>query len=371
MTENNNEQNFGDQLASAREKQGLTTQEVANQLNLQLRTIEQIESSEVDSLPPPSFTRGYIRSFAKLVKIDSEPLIDLYNEVSPGDPELVSASALAPEAQSDHPLIRWTSIVIVVIILALLGFWMFGPENGNGETVDYDTIENAEQTSETTESNDKTAVVVNSQIELSSEESNEPVEQQSEDIPNSLSIEPQTFPENIAVESSVEIVEIADLENENGVLVENEDENELNSVQETQLAQADSGEANTVFINNDTIEVTAPDEQLESTVVPSSEATTEPVENEEIVGDDVIRMSTSSETWVEVVDANGIRLIYDMLSSTRERAMRGTAPFQIFLGNTPDVAIFVNGTKIETPSYNSISKTSRFLVDADGEFIRP
>lgn len=65
----------GEQLLSARKLAGLTIQQVADQLKLSNRQVQAIESNRFDELPKMVIVRGFIRSYAKLLKIDSASLI--------------------------------------------------------------------------------------------------------------------------------------------------------------------------------------------------------------------------------------------------------------------------------------------------------
>lgn len=65
----------GSQLAACREKQGWTIEQVARQLNLAPRQIQALEEDNHTALPGAASVRGFIRSYAKLLRIDPEPLL--------------------------------------------------------------------------------------------------------------------------------------------------------------------------------------------------------------------------------------------------------------------------------------------------------
>ncbi|MET3116246.1 cytoskeleton protein RodZ [Undibacterium sp. GrIS 1.8] len=64
-------------LAAAREQKDWTVQHIADQLKLSVRQIIAIESNHFNELPKMVIVRGFIRSYAKLLKIDAEPIIEL------------------------------------------------------------------------------------------------------------------------------------------------------------------------------------------------------------------------------------------------------------------------------------------------------
>src|SRR3954451_3829508 len=65
----------GIQLRERRQALGWTVEHVANQLNLAPRQIEAIETDNYAALPGIASIRGFIRAYAKLLKVDASPLI--------------------------------------------------------------------------------------------------------------------------------------------------------------------------------------------------------------------------------------------------------------------------------------------------------
>jgi cytoskeleton protein RodZ len=65
----------GAQLAGRREQAGMTVEQVANQLNLAPRQIQALEADNYGALPGLASVRGFIRAYAKLLKMDAEPLV--------------------------------------------------------------------------------------------------------------------------------------------------------------------------------------------------------------------------------------------------------------------------------------------------------
>lgn len=63
-------------LASARKTKHLSVEDVASYLKLATRQVHAIEADNYDALPGMAITRGFIRTYAKLVGIDAAPLLD-------------------------------------------------------------------------------------------------------------------------------------------------------------------------------------------------------------------------------------------------------------------------------------------------------
>lgn len=65
----------GAALAAARLERGLGLPEVAQQLKFGVRQLEALEADRFDQLPGGTFARGMVRSYARLLKVDPEPLL--------------------------------------------------------------------------------------------------------------------------------------------------------------------------------------------------------------------------------------------------------------------------------------------------------
>ena len=71
------EETAGQILSSARLGWDLTVEEVADNLNLSADTIRALERDEYDSLPGYTFVKGYIRSYANLLRLNPDELVSL------------------------------------------------------------------------------------------------------------------------------------------------------------------------------------------------------------------------------------------------------------------------------------------------------
>ena len=66
----------GVELKSAREARGLSVSEVAQQLKFAPRQLEALEQDRYELLPGGTFVRGMVRSYARLLKVEPEPLLE-------------------------------------------------------------------------------------------------------------------------------------------------------------------------------------------------------------------------------------------------------------------------------------------------------
>jgi cytoskeleton protein RodZ len=65
----------GKTLAAQREAMGWTVEQVADMLKLAVRQVIALEEGDYANLPGPAVVRGFVRAYAKVVKLDAAPLV--------------------------------------------------------------------------------------------------------------------------------------------------------------------------------------------------------------------------------------------------------------------------------------------------------
>jgi cytoskeleton protein RodZ len=106
-------------LARARQAAGLTIEEAARQLKFAPRQIEALEAGELQRLPGGTIVRGMVRSYARLLQVDPEPMLaQAAAQVAPPDAERLAQRYRQPVPFSDGA--RRSNILYVVLSLVLL-----------------------------------------------------------------------------------------------------------------------------------------------------------------------------------------------------------------------------------------------------------
>ena len=118
--------NPGETLRKARESKNLAQAEVAQQLNLTMRALTQVEAGAFDKLPGHTFARGYIRAYAKLVELDQDRLVADFDAYTGTDSAGSSVHALGRIEEPTHlaqSLLRFVSVGLLLGLLAVSFFW--------------------------------------------------------------------------------------------------------------------------------------------------------------------------------------------------------------------------------------------------------
>jgi cytoskeleton protein RodZ len=84
------EKGCGQYLREAREAAGLRIDEVASRLRMPLQVVRSLEQEDWQRLGAPVFVRGQLRSYAKLLGVDLEPLLQKAHIAPIEPPKLVS-----------------------------------------------------------------------------------------------------------------------------------------------------------------------------------------------------------------------------------------------------------------------------------------
>lgn len=110
--------NPGEALRAARESRGWSVAEVATQLNLTPMRLSQLEGGEFEKLPGNTFSRGYIRAYAKLLGLEQAPLVADFDQFTGSNATGASVHALG---RIEEPTRYSQSILRLVSFLLLLG----------------------------------------------------------------------------------------------------------------------------------------------------------------------------------------------------------------------------------------------------------
>ena len=93
----------GKTLQSQREALGWSVEQVADQLKLAPRQVVALEAGDYASLPSPAVTRGFVRVYAKLLKIDAAPLVSMIELNMPPEAQAGATSGAAAARREQRP----------------------------------------------------------------------------------------------------------------------------------------------------------------------------------------------------------------------------------------------------------------------------
>ena len=120
----------GQRLRQAREALNLTQRDVARQLHLNEGLIRALEENDEDALPARTYLVGYLRNYARLLKLPADQIIEATHlESRPTTNLLPENIDYRPQARIE-PVLRLVLIGMLVILFLAAGWWILilGPE---------------------------------------------------------------------------------------------------------------------------------------------------------------------------------------------------------------------------------------------------
>jgi len=131
-------ESIGAQLARAREERGLTISDVAHQLKFAPRQLEALEQDNFEQLPGGAFVRGMVRSYARLLKIEAEPLLEsISGRFAAPDAGTLAARYSQPVPFSDnarHSTFVYLGLSLGVLVIAAgIGYSWYRDHNQSAQ----------------------------------------------------------------------------------------------------------------------------------------------------------------------------------------------------------------------------------------------
>jgi cytoskeleton protein RodZ len=310
---------FGSVLEVARKSQNYSIDDISEQLKIPARTVTAIETNDIDALPPPTFTQGYIRTYAKFLEISEENILNIYNQAVPHDPgaKLKPRSDLRAVASSQSFLMKTMTLLLIA---------------GGVAAVIYGGFQYYQKKADVMET------------ELESKERSF--------TGNSL---------DSPVADSLNIRQNASLNEDDELIVDQT--STFEEVELTEIPEIDESVADELAVSS--IETTA--EVADSVIPPASEETVSEKSTEVAHRVDVLKIYAEQGSWMQVRDANKKRLLYNMVPKGGGKVLQGEAPFQISLGNAKTTSLVINGLAIDMSEYIRKNNTASFTVSTEGK----
>jgi len=130
--------NPGELLRSERLRVGFSAEEVATHLHLSKTTLGYLEEGRFDRLPGDTFARGYVRAYARLLKLDPNTLVKHYDRYVGADRREQRVSSIdkvvVPPRRGARLVMALTTLVVIAVMLSLGLWWWSVSRDGAGQT---------------------------------------------------------------------------------------------------------------------------------------------------------------------------------------------------------------------------------------------
>ena len=117
----------GQFLKEAREELGLTLEDVSSRLRLRVEVLEQIEADQFDMGKLATFTRGYYRSYAKVVNVPEVKVLNALDQLGKAlieEHDMQSFSRKTKREKHDNRIMKLTWVIFALILsMSVLWWW--------------------------------------------------------------------------------------------------------------------------------------------------------------------------------------------------------------------------------------------------------
>ncbi|KOO04000.1 cytoskeleton protein RodZ [Vibrio nereis] len=297
--ENHTAVKAGTLLKHKREQLGLSQKQVADRLRLRVTIIEDIESNQFASDQSATFTKGYLRSYAKAVGMDINEVLRAYaseHKPEPEEHEMKSFSGKAKREKHDSRIMILTwGIVAVILGISSVWWWQ------NQQTSMVDLTETTEQEQE--------------------------IEQE---LGNAEQQDPMLYLEETASQAEHKFTTLDDTPAQATDTVDEQSDNTL--------AEGDTENA---------ILESAPVEVEESTVPE--------------VAANLLNLQFNGDCWVQVKDNSGNTLSSGVKKAGEKLELTGAMPYKVVLGAPENVSMTLSSEPVDLSGYTS-GKVARFTL---------
>lgn len=336
VTNEQDETSLGYILQQAREQRGLTQAQAAMQLNLKISVIAQMEAEQWDQSVAPTFMRGYLRSYARLLKLSEAEILQAfavqtaYLRHHPKEMKSFSNKTRRDAAESRFMLATYF-VGVLLLGLLLVSAWQTQMLDDKPVSVLPEYNESAELP--------VTAVPSLPQQVSSTASTNNKTQETAAPVSSDQALATMTTEDQSSAS-----------QNQSAVATVNSPTTNMTSENVAATSPAASEQ------------VTSPpvvrEDAAENTVVTAS-SQAEPESMETAVNTDAsdargrLTMQFSKGCWVSVEDSTGKRLTYQMYQAGQEAQISGVFPLKVTLGEPTAVTLQLNDVSIDLSQYQT------------------
>lgn len=313
----------GGMLMAQRETLELSLQQVADQLHLTMHFVRAIESDSYDKLPGDVFVRGYIRTYARLLRLDPDQVLMIYDEFNSHKIARKEEAIKRRDRRRKDKNRPWVIVSGVAFVSVAIVLWYLNPAQPS------DTVADA-----ASEADEVTAIVV-------APETNRP---EAELPAVAAALAGELSPEDLPNSQHEAITEVAGP-------VETTAESVIAPAASATAAQSTPAEASAI--------VPQLTEQSAPAMAPAASGRTV---MEYWTGGDELRIGFNADSTVQIEHKGGAEAHDHIHVAGETLVIRGTAPFSVLLGDARNVRLSFNGRQIDISSNIRVDNSARLSI---------
>ncbi|WP_133538629.1 RodZ domain-containing protein [Idiomarina aquatica] len=357
----------GQLLKEAREAKNLTPRDVADRLRLRLQIIELLEADDYESFSTPTFIKGYLRSYAKLLDANEDEVFAAYKKLGIKEPDttaMQSFSRRVKHQENDNRLMLITYAVIIVVIGLVIWWWQDSDISFNDISSDVQQAvqEESMQPTASPEQNEPDQVL---ESEVSAEDTSTSLTASDPSAP----VDEQEPPQTVTDTESADTV-LAEVNSSSPDQSEAEPESTADAAEQPQTVTNDADNDSELSdvnsdANNDTSAESATEPVADNdtqAATGDTETTAQSEQTEQLQASLVFEFS--EECWVKVDDATGETQAVGIKAAGYTMPVPGEAPFSVTICKPEAVTISYQGQTLDLSNFRQ-ARVARFDVPLD------
>ena len=335
----------GEMLKRERERQGLTLEEVAVQLNLRPAVVSGLEADQYNEVPVAAYRRGYLRAYARLMGIDEGPVVAAYN-AQHGDTRSDVERRVTPVQQARKPsrVGAWIfKLFTLLVILGLIGLTLLWWQSRNGN--DLLGLSGAEK-SAVEAVNDEPAGA----SDTDGQDAGMPPAADQDDELGLVASEGDAAD---AGESEPPLV-VDPATSEDTATATATAPGDTPQTPDPIIAEPDNSSATGTARSDGS----ATASQADSATPPAEQSATQtPAVNQR-----QLSLTFNEQSWTEIYDANDRRILVGLQSAGTQATAEGEPPFRLTIGNATGVELNYRGEAVDLAARTGGNNVARFTL---------
>ncbi|MCK0715987.1 RodZ domain-containing protein [Chromohalobacter sarecensis] len=334
----------GTRLKRERERQGLSLEEVAEQLNLRPAVVTGLEEDQYDQVPIATYRRGYLRAYAKLLGLDDKRVAQEYDALHGRDDLDRKVAAPAYRSQPSSRIGTWVfRLVTLLIIVGLIGLTLLWWQSRQGN--EFFGLGDEPAAMESADAGSATEGSAGNEAVANDATPNDDVSPNDEAQRDGVASQAATDEQGNASEQD----NLPPLPNEND-----------------SLGLVDSDDARTDDTSNDVdaqgMSVAANDTSADA------ESATQDDDREGASNDasadsaNSLTLTFDEQSWTEIYDADDQRLLAGLQDPGTDIQLEGTPPFRLTIGNATGVELRYQDEDIDLSQHTGGNNVARFTL---------
>jgi cytoskeleton protein RodZ len=360
-------------LRQSREAKGLTAAQVAKQLNLKVAVIEQIEAEQWDPAVSMTFMRGYLRAYARLMKLSELEILQAFE---------LQAAYLRSQPRPMHSFSKKTSLdaaenrfmlatyllIVLLIGLFLVWFWQthllddapvsvvpqFDVPVANPATSSApQEVNNPSLPSSTTAGTEVDASAAQNAATSPLEASDAALTATQIQTPELAAAAPLPASNHPAATQTAEQVETTSNATKplQSVVQPGQSTDQQPQPQLADAASSVTTSSTSAAQNAGTLAVDTAPALPESSAAASTTSNNSTSTEVGATANGKLELAFAADCWLEVYDKNNQRLAYGSQAAGQKLALQGELPLKIKLGNPPAASMRLNDVVVDLSGY--------------------